>query len=165
MLIFSFRATRNNKKIVFIVFSTLVFLVTLAFSQYIFGSENFSSALQPADTVISNENDIKKFAGNFGLEIGSRAVFTEKIRIPMKFNDKYEEYNQLQKKSGFDLEKFKGCQCVKYTFDVHNVNEKSPVQLNVLVNSNKIIAADVSEKNYNGFMKSIADDVLSEMIQ
>ncbi|MCC8016625.1 MAG: DUF4830 domain-containing protein, partial [Clostridiales bacterium] len=35
--------------------------------------------------------------------------YTEKsITIPQEFNDAYNDYNEIQKNQGFDLEKYKG---------------------------------------------------------
>ena len=58
---------------------------------------------------------------------------------------------------GFDLEKYKGRQCIKCTFDVQNSTDDSPVEMNVLVLDERVIGADLSEKYYNGFMKSLAE--------
>ena len=68
----------------------------------------------------------------------------------MQFNSVYQEYNSLQHDIGMDLEKYRGESCTKYTFDMDE-----NFVLNIIVYNNHFIGGDISEKDFNGIIKSI----------
>lgn len=101
-------------------------------------------------TSAENISEIKKLAANFGINISDRPAKTENIKIPMIFNETYLKYNSLQYNIGMDLEKYKGENCIKYTFDT----DKDSV-LNIIVYNKHFIGGDISEKDFDGIIKSI----------
>lgn len=94
--------------------------------------------------------EMRKLAENFGIKTDGQPVSAEKIRIPMTFNELYEEYNALQKNIGMDLEQYKGEECMQYRFDVSD-----ELYLNLIVFDGHFIGGDLSEKEWNGTMRSI----------
>ena len=89
----------------------------------------------------------------FGYEVDSHPVLIEEIVIPAEFDEKYEQYNNLQKLSGFDLTKFKGMRAKKYTYRVTNYSDQSEnILANLLVYGDKAIGGDISSANIDGFV-------------
>ena len=58
------------------------------------------------------------------------------VVLPVTFDDVYKNYNQLQKQSGFDLEKYAGKEIIKYTY------AGTDETVTLLVYRNKIIGGD-----------------------
>ncbi len=105
---------------------------------------------KPYSTSAENIRDMQKLAENFGISIGCQPDSAETIRIPQEFNQLYNEYNALQKNIGMNLEPYKGEECTLYTFDVNDA-----LYLNLIVYDGHFIGGDLSEKDWNGQMKSI----------
>ncbi len=123
----------------------------------LFGSRDFTANCGEREysTAARSNDDLIKFAGQFHIKVTNQPTYVEKVTVPLKFNDIYKHYNDIQKEMGLDLEKYKGRQCIKYTFDVQNETDDSPVEMNLLVLDERVIAADLSEKYYNGSMRSL----------
>ena len=81
------------------------------------------------------------------------------IKIPTEFDDIYKSYNEIQKKSGFNLEDYKGKTATKYSYKVlnHKKSSTQTVSANVFICDGKIIAADLSAKGETGFITYIGD--------
>ncbi len=82
---------------------------------------------------------------------------TEKnIIIPETFNDVYSNYNALQKKSGYNLSLYKGCEAMLYTYKI-----KSPIEydgecmINIITYNDRVIGGDVSADAFDGFILPI----------
>lgn len=105
---------------------------------------------------IENESDVKSFLEQFGKKVSDSPTEISTVRIPGVFNDTYTEYNALQLSQGFDLTKYMGQACTKYTYSVLNYPDKDrTVNANVLVCGDKVIAADISETAYMGSMEGL----------
>ncbi len=70
------------------------------------------------------------------------------ITIPQNFSEVYEEYNKLQKKSGFDLSRFKGKNATVYTYDLSGTEK----QIHLIVCNGIIIGGDIADVNIDGKM-------------
>lgn len=64
---------------------------------------------------------------------------TEYVSIPKDFGKVYLKYNEMLKKSGYDLSAYKGKRCVRYTYLIPSVNARA----NILVYNGKIIGGDI----------------------
>lgn len=62
-----------------------------------------------------NDGEEKKFLEQFGIETADAKPEKRSVVIPSDFNEYYEEYNELQKKIGLDLGKFKGKEVTEIT--------------------------------------------------
>ncbi len=99
-------------------------------------------------------DDIKAFLSGYGWTVSDSPPKAEEITIPENFNAIYEEYNEIQKRCGFNLEKYKGKPATKYTYEITNLpNAKATV----LVHNGKIIGGDVSGTEYGGFMTGLCE--------
>lgn len=97
-----------------------------------------------------------EFLASYGWETESTPIESVEISIPDEFDDVYNNYNILQKEAGLDLEKYKGCKAVRYTFIILNYPEiKENVHGNVIMVEGKPVAGDISTVALDGFMHSL----------
>lgn len=84
------------------------------------------------------------FLEQFGL---SSVKITDscEVTIPYEFNETYEEYNELQKEIGLDLEKLKGKSAQKVTYELENSKTKYAV---LLIYKGKVIGGHLTDGEY-----------------
>ena len=105
------------------------------------------------DTAAKTSEQRVNFLRSFGYEVEAEPALIEEIIIPSDFDKEYEEYNNYQKMSGFDLSKHKGDRVKKYTYRVTNYpDSKADVNANLIVYKNKVIGGDVSAAESGGFV-------------
>ncbi len=75
----------------------------------------------------------------------------ETTLLPREFSDIVTEYNELQKKQGFDFTAFAGKTVMKYTYAV-DCKERSDVVVSVFVYNGKIIGGDIHCIGADGYM-------------
>ena len=94
---------------------------------------------------------------SFGWDPGFTHTAVENVRIPVEFDDVYEEYNALQRKQGFDLRKYRAHTVKRYTYELSG---DTPVPLNaeLLVENGAIIGADIVSPAAGGFQGALAID-------
>lgn len=99
-----------------------------------------------------------EYIRSYGWDVGIAPTSIKEIRIPAVFDDAYEQYNALQREQGFDLRKYRSCYAYKYTYDILNYDEPSPVPIcaNLIVCEGKIIGADISSSEANGLVTVLA---------
>ncbi len=85
------------------------------------------------------------FLKNFGYTPVSETVQSKKVTIPYKFNDTYEEYNELQNKIGLDLNRFKGRDAEMKIFELKNSETKYAV---LLIYKDRVIGAHLTNGEY-----------------
>ncbi len=112
-----------------------------AFAEY--GGETYSTSLESSE-------DMKKLAEIFGISV-SEPCKSQNIRIPVNFNEVYENYNALQLDIGMDLSRFKGEECILYTFDT----DESTV-LHLISWNGQFIGGDISDRNFFGQITSLS---------
>lgn len=111
-----------------------------------------ASAIASHNNVRSNEDRLS-FVSEFGWEVDPVPVSEVTVRIPSEFDSVYESYNDIQKSQGYNLERFKGKDVIKYSYSVKNYEEtESDVFINILVYKNKIVGGDLSSANADGFV-------------
>ena len=99
-----------------------------------------------------NIDELRKIADNFGISVN----FPEKvqnIKIPMGFNEAYEDYNRLQYDIGMNLEEYRGEECVLYTFEIDE--EKV---LNMILWNGQFIGGDISDRDFFGKIISLSSN-------
>lgn len=95
-----------------------------------------------------------EFIRSFGWDVGIAPTSITEIRIPSTFDEAYEQYNALQREQGFDLRRYKACYAYKYTYEIENYAEPSPVPIcaSLIVCEGKIIGADISSSEADGLI-------------
>lgn len=160
MFVFSFKAS-TLKYIGVMSLSVMAIILTVALVPSHSLSTDFDgSAVQvsaerkTADfkNIKTNEDRIS-LLNSYGWEVGDEELSSQRVVIPETFDETYASYNELQKKSGFDLKKYRGKEAILYTYEVTNADEKAFA--NLLVYKNRVIAADVTSANPEGFSQGL----------
>ena len=84
--------------------------------------------------------------------------FTEEIKIivlPTSFSKVYLNYNELQKKNGFNLEKYKGFEVTQYTLKVFDKSKRDDLYAHILLHNGCLIGGDIATTAIDGFMKGL----------
>ena len=90
------------------------------------------------------EDEECTFLEQFGLS-PLKITESSEVTIPTEFNETYEEYNELQKSIGLDLEKFKGKSAQKVTYELDNSKTKFAV---LLIYKGKVIGGHLTDGEY-----------------
>lgn len=76
----------------------------------------------------------------------------------MNFDEIYEEYNDLQKKQGFDLRSYRAHSVKKYTYEISRSDDDPlPLYAELLVENGVIIGADITSAEAGGMMTVLAE--------
>ena len=117
-------------------------------------------AVKPAAKISGASNAERiEYIESFGWETGSVPSGVQEIRIPVRFDEAYEQYNALQKEQGFDLRKYCAATAYKYTYKITNYGGADPVvpiNANLIVIDGIIVGADISSAEANGFVTVLA---------
>ena len=71
----------------------------------------------------------------------------------------YTDYNKIQKKQGFDLEKHKGKTATIYTYNITNYKENKNVIADLIVQDGVLIGADLCDTNVEtGFLVALNEN-------
>ncbi len=89
-----------------------------------------------------------EYIKGLGIEPDDTNVSSKQITIPQSFSEVYKEYNRLQKKAGFDLNRYKGEPATVYNYGICG----SDRELHLIVYKNKIIGGDIADINVGGEM-------------
>ncbi|MGN1111360.1 MAG: DUF4830 domain-containing protein [Oscillospiraceae bacterium] len=100
-----------------------------------------------------------EYIESFGWQTGTVPDEIEEIRIPARFDEAYEQYNALQKEQGFNLKRYAAAKAQKFTYRLLNYEGGDPVvpiNANLIVVDGKIVGADISSAEANGFVTVLA---------
>ncbi len=107
----------------------------------------------------SNAEERIAFFSQFGWEISADPLEVKEVVIPTEFDETYEEYNNLQKSQGLDLEKYKGKRVKMWSYEVKNYPGYEAldgvIHGNILVYEGIVIAGDISSVELDGFMQAL----------
>lgn len=102
---------------------------------------------------ISTNEDRVAFLKQFGWETDGNVIEEVTMRIPSEFDRVMNTYNELQKKMGLDLSKYKGKEVTRYTYVVTNYpGYEGTVNANVIVYKKRVVGGDVSSSDVRGFI-------------
>jgi hypothetical protein len=110
---------------------------------------------------IKSANDAVDFLLQFGIEVDSATAKEEEITLGGEFDRVMLSYNEIQKRQGLDLSKYKNKRLTLYTFKVTNFKQggegENNVHANVFVFRNRVVAGDVSQEGENGFVITFSE--------
>lgn len=102
------------------------------------------------------EEQRQEFLTQLGWTVNPEPDEVVEVIIPKKFDEVYENYNNIQKEQGMDLSRYRGKHCKRYSYTVLNhPSGAQNVRLNLLVCQNKIVGGDVSALGLDGFMQGL----------
>lgn len=104
------------------------------------------------DKIKTNEDRIA-FLAQFGWQVSEQPTEEAEITIPAEFDRVFTGYNELQKKQGLDLSKYKRKGMTRYTYEVDNYDGyDGKVLANLIVYRNKVVGGDICSADINGFV-------------
>lgn len=157
MFILSLKSFKGKLILLVAVVTAAVILLTVI-------NKNESSAADSAQTdstvnfSAQTQEEIMNFIEGTGYSVESEPVSVTETVIPHEFDEVYTQYNELQKKNGFDLSVYKGCTVKKWTFkvtDYPDYENSDAIQLTILVYKGKVIGGDVCSTELDGFMHEL----------
>ena len=97
---------------------------------------------------------------DYGWEVKDTPEDVQEISIPKVFDKVYENYNEIQKKSKFDLLPYRGKSGTRYTFIITNypADVGETVYSNVIIIDGKPVGGDIMTVSLSGFMHGIAEN-------
>ncbi len=111
------------------------------------------------NSTVEGTSGILDFISGFGWEVINEPDDVREVMIPVEFDDVYENYNEIQRAQGYNLEKYAGERVKKWSFTVTNYpgyEEQDFIKINVLVFEGRVIGGDVCSVKLDGFMHGFA---------
>ena len=102
---------------------------------------------------IKTNEDRVGFLSQFGWQVKDEPIETAELTVPEQFDKIFTGYNEIQKRQGLDLSKYKGKDVTRYTYEVTNYEgESGKVYANIIVYRNKVIGGDICSADVKGFI-------------
>ena len=155
MFIYSLKG--STIKFFAVVCVALATLITLIAFVPVVSSDNAVSVTTDVDySGIKTEEDRVRFLGQFGWQVSGEPIESAEVCIPKEFDKIFSAYNEMQKRQGLDLSKYKGKNVMRYTYEITNYDGyDGKVYANILVYRNKVIAGDVCSADIKGFVHGL----------
>ena len=150
MFVYSIRASSVKFfAFIFLMLALIVGVLVASQSEVVFAA---STRLEIDYGGIKDADDRVAFIEQFGIEIDDEPIEVKSFKMPKEFDRVILGYNELQKKQGLDLSKYERKKVTRYTYKVTNYNYDGDVWANIFVYRNKIVAADISSADPDGFV-------------
>ena len=102
---------------------------------------------------IKSSDDVESFLSQFGWQVDDEPIETVKVTVPEKFDKIFTAYNEIQRRQGLNLTKYKRKEVTRYTYTVENYEGyDGKVYANVLVYRNHVIGGDICSADNTGFI-------------
>lgn len=159
MFVFSFKISKPKIIKASIILAILFFLLLLFNHKQIIS--NTSSPVNSnsiiTSPVLKTNQDRIAFLNSLKLEVSKQPIEVVQVIIPKEFDKVFNNYNELQKSSGFDLMRYRNIVSTRYTYQVYNLKHltKDDVRVNLFIYKDKVIAGDISSVKLDGFMVAL----------
>ena len=141
------------------MFLLVALALTLVIGVAVFGGNSFVSAASNAEGIdysgIKTGEDRVKFIERFGIKVADTPIEEEAFTMPENFDRVILGYNELQKKQGLDLSKYRNKRVTRYTYKVENYDFDGDVYANLFVWRGRIVACDISSADPDGFVSPL----------
>jgi hypothetical protein len=104
-------------------------------------------------TDLSTNEKRVQYINTLGIELQSDDFTQKQVVIPQTFNKVYDNYNNLQLKSGFNLKNYCGKQVTIFTYNID-----SQTVVNLITFNNKLIGGDVASLKIDGEMTALKEN-------
>ena len=157
MFVYSVKA--NTLKFIGVICAALAALVTIILLIPEYTPETTAAIASSTsqynyDKIKTNEDRIA-FLEQFGWQVETEPIEEVTLKIPSEFDKVMNSYNELQKRGGLDLSKYRGKEVVRYTYNVTNYpNYDGKVIANVIIYKNRVIGGDISSSDVTGFIET-----------
>ena len=155
MFIYSLRA--STLKFFAVVCVALVTLITLIAFVPTYGEGTVdiptSGDVEISYDKVKTEEDRVRFLSQFGWEVKSPAIMSGEVTIPSEFDKVFTGYNEIQKRQGLDLSKYKKKKVMRYTYELTNYDGyDGTVYANLIIYRGRVIGGDICSADVTGFI-------------
>ena len=93
---------------------------------------------------------------SYGWKVDPEPRSEREVQIPKTFDDTYQAYNAIQLDQGLDLVPYQGKRATLYTYELTEYpTGEEGVTANLLIRRSRLIAADISSADADGFVHGI----------
>lgn len=115
----------------------------------------FGTKEKPLD--LSTADGREAYLKSLGWEIDRDSESFRTVLVPRKLEGIMAQYNKIQLRQGYDLNKHLGQSCKQYCYDVKNYpGSQGKVIVSLYIQDGKVIAGDVHSTAVNGFMHGLS---------
>lgn len=157
MFILSLKSLKGKLFLLVAVVAAAVIVLSIVGKEKTEPGNSVGADNQP-DYSAETQQERMNFISSVGYSVNPESVSMTQVMIPEKFNDVYNQYNELQKKCGFDLKKYQGCTVSRWTYTVTDYPEyedSDSIRLTLLVYNGKVIGGDICSVEIDGFMHEL----------
>lgn len=154
MFVYSVRASTIR------FFSVIALTLALLVGILIFGGSGADAVFTGSGTIdfsgIKTNEDRLAFISQFGISVEGEPEEIEEFRVPENFDRVIAGYNEIQKKQGLDISKYKNKKVTRYTYEAENYGGKDKdVYVNLIIYKGTVIACDISSADPEGFIEPL----------
>ena len=154
MFVYTVRAS-SVKFFSFIILTLLLVVSVLFFSG---GGEALAASDKVTFSGIKSARDRVEFIRSFGLDIDEVPMSEEDFRVPETFDTVMQKYNELQRRQGLDLTRYKGKNVTRYSYNLKNLEGYEGASVvNITVRRGTVVACDISSLEPGGFVLPLVD--------
>lgn len=153
MFIYSMRA--SSVKFFSVIALTLAVLVGLLVFGRGDGGTVYASSADVDFSGIKTDEDRVRFISQFDIKVKAEPVETEEFRVPDNFDRVIAGYNEIQKKQGLNIEKYKNKKVTRYTYEIEDYEhdgKKTDAYVNLVIYKGTVVACDISSTTPDGFV-------------
>ena len=92
---------------------------------------------------------------SLGWEVEETPILEQEITLPKEFPDVLDQYNELQRQQGFDLEEYAGKKLTLYTYRITNHPDAEEADASLYVYRSALVGGDVHSTSFTGFMTAL----------
>ena len=156
MFVYSLKASTLKFAGIAIVSLALLIVLIVMIPTYNSDSMETGASVEAAavnfNKIKTNEDRIA-FLSQFGWEVNPEVAEEAAVTIPSEFDRVFVSYNELQKRQGLDLSKYKRKEMTRFTYIVTNYpGYDGVVYANMLVYRAKVVGGDICSADVNGFL-------------
>ncbi|HHZ05886.1 MAG TPA: DUF4830 domain-containing protein [Clostridiales bacterium] len=156
-MFFTKKISKKTFSIIVLV-SILLIMLVLRFTACGFKKTTAESITMGTYTLLAGSNEsCIDFLSQFGWTADNEPAEVEDVKIPMEFNETFNEYNELQRQQGLDLANYKGKVCQRRSYNITNYGTDTQVKANLLVYNGVVIGGDICSVELDGFMHTFDD--------
>lgn len=154
MFVYSIRATTIKFfGVICVALAALITLIAFVPTYVASSAQTGTAGGEISYDKVRSVEDAQRFLAQFGWEVDAATVKTVQVTMPAEFDKVFVGYNDLQKRQGLDLAKYRNREVTRYTFTVTNYNNyEGTVLANVLVYRNRVIGGDICSADVTGFV-------------
>lgn len=109
-----------------------------------------------SETKFTGTTDLVTYVESFGWDIEPLPCEEVEVTVPVEFDEVYLNYNEIQKRQGFDLTKYQGKRVRRTTFVLLNYpGYPENMRADVLTCGDRIVGADICSLEIRGFMHGL----------